>query len=94
MYNEVKNYEIDYMEDFYDKVAEYDALIIEADDLTEWDMNKGIIKIDKGVFNNFAENTVVYIYCADIDADVVMELVMMAEDEDSITMEWIDCLSV
>lgn len=89
MYNEV-----DYMEDFYDRVAEYDALIIEADDLIEQDMNKGIIKIDNSVFDDFVENTVIYIYCADINANVVMEFVMTAEDDDGITMEWLDCFSI
>ena len=89
MYNEV-----DYMEDFYERVAEYDALIIEADDLIEQDMNKGIIKIDNSVFDDFVENAVIYIYCADINADVVMEFVMKAEDDDGIIMEWLDCFSV
>lgn len=89
MYNEV-----DYMEDFYERVAEYDALIIEADDLIEQDMNKGIIKIDNSVFDDFVENAVIYVYCADINADVVMEFVMKAEDDGGIIMELLDCLSV
>ena len=89
MYNEV-----DYMEDFYERVAKYDALIIEVDDLIEQDMNKGIIKIDNSVFDDFVENAVIYIYCADINANVVMEFVMKAEDDDGIIMEWLDCFSV
>lgn len=89
MYNET-----DYMEDFYARVAEYDALVIEADDLIEQDMNRGIIKIDKSVFDDFIENTVIYIYCADMDADSVMEFVMRTEDDDGITMEWLDSFSI
>ena len=89
MYNEV-----DYMEDFYERVAEYDALVIDADDLIEQNMNRGIIKIDKSVFDDFVENAVIYIYCADINADVVMEFVMKTEDNDGITMEWLDCFSI
>ena len=77
MYNEV-----DFMEDFYERVAEYDALIVEADDLIEQDMSKGIIKIDNSVFDDFVENAVIYIYCTDINADVVMEFVMKTEDDD------------
>ena len=89
MYNE-----IDYMEDFYERVAEYDALVIEADDIIEQDMNKGIIKIDNSVCDDFVENAVIYIYCADINANVVMEFIMKSEDDDGIIMEWLDCFSV
>jgi hypothetical protein len=76
------------------RVAEYDALIIDADDLIEQDMNRGIIKIDKSVFDDFIENTVIYIYCPDMDANSVMEFVMKTEDDDSITMEWLDSFSL
>ena len=76
------------------RVAEYDALIIDADDLIEQDMNRGIIKIDKSVFDDFVENTVIYIYCPDINANSVMEFVIKTEDDDSITMEWLDSFSL
>ena len=82
------------LDDFYERVSKYDALIIDADDLVEQDMNKGIIKICNSVFDDFVENTVICIYCADINADVVMEFVMREECSDGIVMEWLDCFSV
>lgn len=85
---------VDYMEDFYARVAEYDALVIDTGDLIEQDMNRGIIKIDNSVFDDFVENAVIYIYCADINANVVMEFVMKTEDSDGITMEWLDSFSI
>ena len=88
------NNEVEYMEELYERISEYDALIIDADDLVEQDMNTGIIKVDKSVFDNFVANAVIYIYCADINADVVMEFVMTKEDDEGITMEWLDCFSV
>ena len=91
MYNET-NY--DYMEDFYERIAKYDALIIEADNLIEQDMNDGIIKLDKSIFNDFVKNAVICIYCADINANVVMEFIMTEEDNDGIIMELLDCFNV
>ena len=94
MDNRVKDREAEYMEKFYDKISEYDALIIDADDLVEQDMNKGIIKICNSVFDDYVKDAVIYIYCADINADVIMEFVMKENCDDGIVMEWLDCFSV
>lgn len=82
------------LDDFYEIVSKYDALIIDADDLVEQDMNKGIIKICNSVFNDYVKDAVIYIYCADINADVIMEFVMKENCDDGIVMEWLDCFSV
>lgn len=76
-----------------EKFTEYGVLFIDVDDIIERDMNKGIIKIDKSVFDDFVENAVVYIYCKELDIDV-MEFVMLSEDSDSITMEYLGSFSV
>jgi len=84
----------DYMEDFYEKVAEYNALVLDADDLIEQDWNIGIVKVDNSVFDDFVENSIIYIYCPDINANYILEFVMKSEDDDGIIMEWLDNIRI
>lgn len=82
------------MENVSSSIAKYNALILEAEDFIEHDMKNGIIKVSKDIFDCFVKDTVVYIYCADINADFIMECVMVSEDEDGIVMDWLYCFSV
>lgn len=89
-----KMYDIDEFDEFIEKVASYDVPVFEADDFISIDMNTGIVKVDKSVFDNFVENSYIEIYCPDINANYIMQFVMISEDSEGITMEWIDSISI
>lgn len=87
----MSKYDVD---EFIEKIASYDVPIFEEDDFISIDMNTGIVKVDKSVFNNFVENSYIEIYCPDINANYIMQFVMVSEDNEGITMECIDSISI
>ena len=66
-------------------------LYLEAEELLEFDMRTGNIKVDKGIFDDFVANTCVNICFVDDKRDGrVAQYVMVSEDDDGIYMEWLD----
>lgn len=74
-------------------IAEYDALILDTNDI-DFDERTGIAKVNKEVFDCFMENYYIDIYCPDINANYIIQFKMISEDEDTITMEWLDKIRI
>lgn len=82
------------VEDFIEEIASYDAVTLEEDTFINFDMNTGIAKVDKDIFDCFVENSYIDIYCPDINANYIMQFTMVSEDEEGIIMEWIDNIRI
>ena len=66
-------------------------LYLEAEELLEFDMRTGNIKVDKSIFDDFVVNTCVNICFVDDKRDGrVSQYVMVSEDDEGIFMEWLD----
>lgn len=64
-------------------------LHLEISDLLENNEEKGIIKVDKSVFDDFAANTYIYISFVDGEEEnAVFEYIMISEDNEGIVMEY------
>ena len=68
----------------------YVDLYLEAEELLDFDMRTGNIKVDKSIFDDFAANTCVNIsFVDDKRDDRVAQYVMVSEDDEGIAMEYI-----
>ena len=66
-------------------------LYLEVEELLDFDMRTGNIKVDKGIFDDFVQNTCVNIcFVDDKREDRVVQYVMVSEDDEGIFMEWRD----
>ena len=66
-------------------------LYLEVEELLDFDMRTGNIKVDKGIFDDFVQNTCVNIcFVDDKREDRVVQYVMVSEDDEGIFMEWLD----
>lgn len=65
-------------------------LYLEAEELLDFDLRTGNIKVDKSIFDDFVSNTCVNIYFVDgkID-DRIAQYVMVSEDDVGIVMEYL-----
>lgn len=61
-------------------------LILEISDLLSYNERSHDIKVDKSVFDDFQENTVIYIYFVEDNDDCIREYEMISEDEEGIEM--------
>jgi hypothetical protein len=65
-------------------------LYLEAEELLDFDMKTGNIKVDKGIFDDFVANTYVNIcFVDDKREDRVAQYVMTSEDDKGIVMEYL-----
>lgn len=65
-------------------------LYLEAEELLDFDMRTGNIKVDKGIFDDFVANTYVNICFVDGKRDdKVAQYAMVSEDDDGIVMEYL-----
>jgi hypothetical protein len=62
-------------------------LWLEMEELLEFDVNTGAIKVDKSIFDDFIQNTYVDIVFVDKNPDEILRYIMVAEDTDGIDME-------
>lgn len=65
-------------------------LILESEELLEFDMRTGNIKVDKDIFDDYVENTYINIHFIDDNVENrVAQYKMISEDDDGIIMEYI-----
>lgn len=75
------------LEDYQDEEAD---LVLEIDELLDFDEETGDIKVDIGIFDDFVKNTYVNIQFIDGDAeDTFAQYKMVSEDDEGIYMEYI-----
>ena len=66
-------------------------LYLEAEELLDFDLRTGNIKVDKSIFDDFVENTCINICFVDNKEDIRVALyIMVSEDDDGIVMEYLD----
>lgn len=66
-------------------------LYLEAEELLDFDMRTGNIKVDKNIFDDFVENTCINICFVDDKVDNrIVQYVMVSEDDKGISMEYLD----
>lgn len=70
----MKNYEAD--------------LILELEDLLDYNKRTHDIKVDKSIFDDFVENKLIYIHFVEDEEGCVGEYKMIFEDEEGIFMEY------
>ena len=65
-------------------------LILDSEELLEFDMKTGKIKVDKNIFDDFVANTYINIHFIDDNCeDRIAQYKMISEDDDGIIMEYI-----
>ena len=64
-------------------------ICLETEELLEWDMRTGSIKVDKQLFDDFVPNTYINIQFVDTGSDEVLQYVMISEDNEGIFMEYL-----
>lgn len=65
-------------------------LYLEAEELLDFDMRTGNIKVDKSIFDDFVANTYVNIcFVDDKRDDRVVQYAMVSEDNEGIVMEYL-----
>lgn len=70
--------------------GEHDVLVLEQEELLEFDTKTGNIKVDKNIFDCYEENAYVNIHFVEDDYEHSIEQYkMIAEDDDGIIMEYI-----
>ena len=63
-------------------------VVLEIEDLLECDKSMAKIKVDKGVFDRYEENSYIEIeFADDVCEDLVYCYIMVAEDDEGIYME-------
>lgn len=62
------------------------VLTLDTDDLLVNDIDKGIIKVSKDIFDDFQENTIIDIKFVDDNSEAIHNYQMIDEDEEGITM--------
>jgi hypothetical protein len=68
-------------------------LFLEIDELLEYDMKTGNIKVDKQILDDFVPNTYSNIQFVDTDSDEILQYTMVSEDDEGIYMEYLgDCV--
>ena len=64
-------------------------LILDSEELLEFDMRTGNIKVDKDIFDDFVANTYVNIQFVDDNReDRIAQYKMISEDDEGIVMEY------
>jgi hypothetical protein len=64
------------------------VLTLDTDDLLVNDIDKGIIKVSKDIFDDFQENTIIDIKFVDDNSEAIHTYQMIDEDEEGITMRY------
>ena len=65
-------------------------LILDSEELLEFDMKTGNIKVGKDIFDDFVENTYVNIQFVDDNReDRIAQYKMISEDDEGIVMEYL-----
>ena len=65
-------------------------LVLDSEELLEFDMKTGNIKVDKDIFDDFVVNTYVNIQFVDDNReDRIAQYKMISEDDDGIVMEYL-----
>ncbi len=62
------------------------VLTLDTDDLLVNDIDKGVIKVSKDIFDDFQENTIIDIKFVDDNSEAIHTYKMIDEDEEGITM--------
>lgn len=62
------------------------VLTLDTDDLLVNDIDKGVIKVSKDIFDDFQENTIIDIKFVDDNSEAIHTYQMIDEDEEGITM--------
>ena len=63
------------------------VIVLEIADLIEFDRITGNIVVDKGIFDDFVENSCINIQFVEDEYNLIYDYIMVAEDEDNIYME-------
>lgn len=64
-------------------------LILEMDDLLEYNKRTHDIKVDKFVFDDYEEKKIIYIHFVEDDENCIREYKMIDEDWEGIFMEYL-----
>lgn len=62
-------------------------MILELCDLIDYDRTMGNIVVDKGIFDDYAENSCINIQFVEDEHDIVYTYKMVAENDEGIFME-------
>lgn len=65
-------------------------LILEIEDLLEFNESTNNIKISKDIFDDFIENSYINIHFVDYDIESIFQYKMISEDKDGIIMAYIN----
>ena len=63
------------------------VIVLEIADLIEFDRITGNIVVDKGIFDDFVENSCINIQFVEDEYNLIYDYIMVAEDENNIYME-------
>ena len=65
-------------------------LVLELEDLLEFEEKTGNIKVNKDIFDDFVKDTYVNIHFVEEDTNRIAQYKMISEDEEGIVMEYLN----